>query len=426
MRRRIVLTTVLAALVAIGLFGVPLAVAVARYFVTAERAELERAADSYALDVSGDILRHRTPDRTPSTEDPTSVAVYSPQGALLAGSGPATLAQAGEAARADGVVTADTPDDLVVIVPIDDDGRVVALVRAATARTEVYWHTGLTWLGMAGLAVVALLSAYLVARRQARRLARPLEKLSATARNLGDGDFSIRADRAGIPEIDSVGESLDSTAVRLDDLLARERAFSADASHQLRTPLAGLRLQLEAALENPKADLRDVVKAGVAATGRLDRTVTDLLALARDTPPVRYATAAADELAAIELEWAPALAGHGRGLVLRVEPVVAGAQLSGPVVRQIMTVLLDNALRHGAGTVTVTARDAGDVLAVDVADEGEGIAPGTDVFHRRSPGARGTGIGLALARRLAEAEGGRLRVTRPRPAVFTLLLPLEP
>ncbi|MET7998082.1 HAMP domain-containing sensor histidine kinase [Amycolatopsis sp. NPDC005232] len=425
MRRRIVLTTLLAALVAIGLFGTPLAVAVARYFVTAERAELERAADSYALDVSGDILRHRAPDRMPTTEDPTAVAVYNPSGTLLAGTGPATLAEADKAAHSDGVVSADTADDLVVVIPIDDDGTVAALVRAATPRTEVYWHTGLTWLGMTGLAVVAFLSAYLVARRQARRLARPLEQLSATARDLGDGDFTIRAARAGIPEIDSVGESLDSTAVRLDDLLARERSFSADASHQLRTPLAGLRLQLEAALENPRADLRRVVEAGVATTGRLDRTVTDLLALARDTPPVRDATAVADELAAIEHEWYPTLADHNRSLVLTVEPVVAGARLSGPVLRQIMTVLLDNALRHGSGTISITARDAGEVLAVDVADEGEGIVNDTDVFSRRSAEARGTGIGLALARRLAEAEGGRLRLAKPRPAVFTLLLPLD-
>ncbi|QRP50179.1 histidine kinase dimerization/phospho-acceptor domain-containing protein [Amycolatopsis sp. FDAARGOS 1241] len=279
MRRRIVLTTAFAELVAIGLFGVPLAVAVARYYVTAERAELERAADSYALDVSGDVLRHRTPDRTPMTQDPTSAAVYGPGGARLAGGGPRTLAETGAA----GAVTADTGDDLVVIVPITDDGTVVAHVRAASARSEVYGHTGLTWLGMDGLAVVALLSAYLVARRQARRLARPLERLSATVRDLGDGDVGIRAGRAGIPEIDSVGESLDSTAERLDDLLARERAFSADASHQLRTPPAGLRLQLEAALENPHANLREVGAAGVATTGRLDRTVTDLLALARGT-----------------------------------------------------------------------------------------------------------------------------------------------
>ena len=425
MRRRIVATTLLAALVAIGLFGIPLAVAVSQYYVTAERAELERAADAYALDVSADILRHRAPDRMPATEDPTFVAVYTPAGAQLAGAGPQTLGNADDAVRAGGVVVADTDDELVVVVPISDDGTVVALVRAATARTEVFQHTVLTWLGMAGLAAVALLSAYVVARRQARRLARPLERLSATARDLGDGDFSIRAGRAGIPEIDSVGESLDSTAVRLDDLLARERAFSADASHQLRTPLAGLRLQLEAALEDPETDLREVVLAGIGTTGRLDRTVTDLLALARDTPPVRDAAAVGEELAAIEQEWAPAFAGRGRALVLTVEPAVADARLSGPVLRQIMTVLLDNAARHGGGTVTITVRDAGGALAVDVGDEGEGVESGTDVFSRRSPGAHGTGIGLALARRLAEAEGGRLRLGRLRPAVFTLLLPLE-
>ncbi|SEO76005.1 sensor histidine kinase [Amycolatopsis saalfeldensis] len=425
MRRRIVATTLLAALVAIGLFGIPLAVAVSQYYVTAERAELERAADGYALDVSADILRHRAPDRMPETEDPTFVAVYTAAGAQLAGAGPQTLDNADDAVRAGGVVVADTGDELVVVVPISDDGTVVALVRAATARTEVFQRTVLTWLGMAGLAAVALLSAYVVARRQSRRLARPLEQLSATARDLGDGDFSIRAGRAGIPEIDSVGESLDSTAVRLDDLLARERAFSADASHQLRTPLAGLRLQLEAALEDPGTDLREVVLAGIGTTGRLDRTVTDLLALARDTPPVRDAAAVGEELVAVEQEWAPAFSGRGRALVLTIEPAVAGARLSGPVLRQIMTVLLDNAARHGGGTVTITVRDAGGALAVDVGDEGEGVESGTDVFSRRSAGAHGTGIGLALARRLAEAEGGRLRLARLRPPVFTLLLPLE-
>ncbi|WP_239155172.1 ATP-binding protein [Amycolatopsis sp. FDAARGOS 1241] len=102
---------------------------------------------------------------------------------------------------------------------------------------------------------------------------------------------------------------------------------------------------------------------------------------------------------------------------MTVEPVVADARVSGAVLRQIMTVLLDNALRDGAGTVTVTARDAGDVLAVDVADEGEGIPVGTDVFDRRSPGARGTGIGLALAAGSRKPKaGGCASPTRARPS----------
>jgi signal transduction histidine kinase len=92
----------------------------------------------------------------------------------------------------------------------------------------------------------------------------------------------------------------------------------------------------------------------------------------------------------------------------------------------VVAVLLDNAVTHGAGTVTLSVRDAGGALAIDVADEGAG-PPDPDVaFARRSDGARGHGIGLSLARSLAEAEGGRLRISRPSPPVFSLLLPARP
>ncbi|WP_275295165.1 HAMP domain-containing sensor histidine kinase [Amycolatopsis sp. La24] len=425
MRRRIAVGTVLAALVAICLFGVPLAVAATRYFAATERAEVERAADAYAVDVSADVLRRRTPSPPADGEDPTELAVYRTSGELLAGAGPAVLDARDRAVAADEVRAADDPENLVVIVPISEDGAVAALVRAATPRTELYQRTAAVWAGMAGLAVVALLSAYLVARRQSRRLAQPLESLSATAARLGEGELTARTVRSGISEIDSVGESLDSTAGRLDDLLARERAFTADASHQLRTPLAAMRLQMELALEDPRSDLRATVETSLESLSRLDRTVTDLLALARDTPPVRDAAVARLQLAEIAREWTPVLARLGRDLTLSVEPAIAETRLSGSVLRQVLSVLLDNAARHGSGTVAVVARDAGGVLAVDVGDEGPGLPDGVDVFRRRAAGARGTGIGLALARRLAEVEGGRLRVNRPRPAVFTLLLPVQ-
>jgi len=88
--------------------------------------------------------------------------------------------------------------------------------------------------------------------------------------------------------------------------------------------------------------------------------------------------------------------------------------------------LLDNAAVHGRGAVTVSVRDAAGALAVDVADEGPGIeVADAELFVRRSSRAAGHGIGLALARSLAEAEGGRLRLTRPSPPTFTLLLPVQ-
>jgi signal transduction histidine kinase len=89
-------------------------------------------------------------------------------------------------------------------------------------------------------------------------------------------------------------------------------------------------------------------------------------------------------------------------------------------------VLLDNAATHGAGTVVLTVRDAGAALAVEVADEGPGPADVDGLFRRRTNGMNGHGIGLSLARGLAEAEGGRLGLSRARPPVFTLLLPAAP
>jgi signal transduction histidine kinase len=314
--------------------------------------------------------------------------------------------------------------DLVFATPVTDNGVLVGVVRAATPRTEFYLRTGLTWLAMLGLAVAALALTWLVARRMAARLAQPLEQLSAAARRLGEGDFTVRASRAGISEIDSVGRALDTTAQRIGAMLDRERSFSANASHQLRTPLTGLRLQLEAALETPDADLHAAIRGGIAEADRLERTIDDLLVLARDTGSGAE-TADLDELLTeIEEGWRGLLATRGRELrvVTRGAPA---PRASAAAIRQILTVLVDNAVTHGAGTVTVTARDAGDALAVDVADEGPGIDPAHEVFARRRDPDSGHGIGLALARSLAEAEGGRLWLSAPAPPTFTLLLPID-
>jgi signal transduction histidine kinase len=115
------------------------------------------------------------------------------------------------------------------------------------------------------------------------------------------------------------------------------------------------------------------------------------------------------------------LATQGRALRLDLQPDAPATGAAVAAVRQVLAVLLDNAARHGAGTVTLTVRDADGALAFDVADDGPGM---DDVVPPRGR-TGGHGIGLAPARRLAEAEGGRLWLSRPAPPVFTLLLPLR-
>jgi signal transduction histidine kinase len=424
MRRRLVRLTVAAAVLAVALFGLPLAVAVAQYAKASEIRDLERVAEATALAVAADVFEGNVPGGLPDQADDVELALYDHHGALVLGSGPPEPGPHVQQAMTAEVSAGEAHEGLVVAVPVTHDGEVIGVVRAATPALAVDRTVWLAWLAMAALAGAAVGAVYIVARRQARTIARPLEELSTAARRLGDGDFSVRAAPSAIPEIDSVGDSLNSTAKRLGDLVQRERSFSADASHQLRTPLAGLRLELEAAIDNPHADVTPSLISAITAVDRLEQTVEKLLALARDSrcdvEPIDV-HAVLDEL---ERDWYRHPSTVQRPLCITIDPDAPPVVASGTAVRQVLAVLLDNAAAHGDGTVTVTVRDAGEVLAIDVSDQGPGVAvPESDLFERRADTARGHGIGLALARSLAEAEGGRLRLTSAHPATFTLLLP---
>jgi signal transduction histidine kinase len=127
----------------------------------------------------------------------------------------------------------------------------------------------------------------------------------------------------------------------------------------------------------------------------------------------------------LEARWRGPLADLGRPLRMVVASASPVARASRPVLEEILSVLLENATLHGAGAVTLTVRDAAGWVAIDVADEGPGL-PGdpAEAFERRSGAVAGHGIGLALARSLAHAEGARLAVGRAGPGpVFTLTLP---
>jgi signal transduction histidine kinase len=294
---------------------------------------------------------------------------------------------------------------LTVAVPITDATGVTFAVRAATFPSEVYPGIALTWLGMIALEAVILTAIWQLARRQARGLARPVETLATAPARLGDGDFTVRAQPSGIPEIDTAATALNRAAARIADLVDRERAVTANASHQLRTPLAGLRLRLETALDTPGADFRTATHEAIAAQAHRTEPL-DIPALLNE----------------LEATWHGPLAEIGRALSVTADPLLRPSRVSTAAIRQILAVLIDNAARHGTGHISVHARETSDNVAIDVSDEGPG--PGIDhtgLFDH--PAVDGHGLGLPLARGLAEAEGGRLLLTPRAPTTFTLFLP---
>lgn len=418
MRTRIVGLALIAAAFSVVVFGVPLAIGLAQFAVSEEQTSLQRLAGFAARSVQADMSHDRVPTSLPDGPGDAAVALYDDEGERLLGTGPPQGDDPVEYVLS-GYRGQRPSDDLVAAVPVTDTDDIIGVVRAAAPVSSVYGKLVPIWLGMAALGGLVVVSAWLLARRLAGRLACPLDRLVADADRLGGGDFGIVSQTTGIAETDRASAALSRTARRLDDLLARERAFSAEASHQLRTPLAGLRLRLESALEQPERLTPSTVEDGLASIDRLERTIEELLALARErqTAPVELAEVAS-LFAECADEWGARLDQDGRSLRIHHPPDLPAPDASAAAVRQILAVLLDNACLHGAGTVTVSAREAGEnAIAIDVADEGEGI---------RATAMRGAqdsaGMGLPLAQRLAESEGGRLTVGTPA-SVVTLLLP---
>jgi signal transduction histidine kinase len=422
-KHRILVSIVGVAAVALLLLGVPLALSVERLFENEEILRLEREANESLRQIDPAALGpHDTIEL--HNDGPIRFAVYDAQGQRIAGSGPAHADQiVREGLRGD-VHDAHSNGQIVVAIPITGNERTVGAVRASRSSAVVASRTRRAWLVTALIALGALLVAALLARWQARRLTRPIDTLVESAERLGEGDFAVRNTPSGIEELDHVGSALDRTAVRLGELIARERAFSADASHQLRTPITGLRVRVETALSTPGADLRAALEDTLGPIDRLEATVDDLLALARDTHADRSPLDLPRLLHETEDGWHAKLAALGRPLRVEIEPDIAAPPLAEPAVRQILEVLLTNALDHGAGVVTLRARQGPGAVIIDVADEGTTYLDGSTIFDRRV--GRSTGIGLALARTLAEAEGGRLVLDRPGPhPVFRLILPVD-
>jgi signal transduction histidine kinase len=408
------------------LFAIPLGVAVRHAYTGQAVTALQRDATLVTTAVPDTIIADGGTFRLPP-ELPAGlvVGIYTPDGRKVQGAGPDTspiAAAAHDGRLHDAVETG----RLAVSAPVSSDQTVAAVVRVDVPNSTVTWRIRQAWLTMAALALVVLALAAALAGRLAKRVAAPLERLTETARALGAGDFGIQAERSGIREADAVADALDLTAQRLGALLDRERAFSTQVSHQLRTPLTALLLGLESALSRPGADLETAVHTAVRRAGQLENTIEDLLTLARDSRTNTEELSVPHLLADLEDRWHSTFTEQGRTLAFSAEDDLPTVRASAPAVRQILDVLTANALAHGTGRTTVAASDVGTGLALSVSDDGPGLIGDPEDLFAPHPGRDGThGIGLALARSLAEAEGGRLLVRRAAPSPeFSLLLPV--
>jgi signal transduction histidine kinase len=301
-------------------------------------------------------------------------------------------------------------------------------VTVQQPRSTVSEEIGRNLLVILAVALLAVLAAVGLAVRQAKRLASPLTDLAETAERLGSGDPRPRHRRYGVPELDRIADVLDASAERIGRMLTAERRLASDASHQLRTPLTALSMRLE---EIVATDDQETVKEEAAiALGQVERltdVVQRLLTNARDPRTGSAVYFDLDEVIKQQVEeWRPAYQSEGRTIVRSGTQALRAVGTPGAVA-QVLATLIENSLMHGAGTVGLRTRVTGNQAVVEVTDEGRGVPHdlGARVFERTVSGRNSTGLGLALARDLAEADGGRLELLQQRPPVFALFLARE-
>lgn len=259
----------------------------------------------------------------------------------------------------------------------------------------------------------------------ARSIAAPVEAVTAAARSLGAGDLSARANVRARGEVGELGRAFDEMAGRLEALVRGERELLANVSHELRTPLARMRVALELAAEGDRERARRHLAEIGADVAELDALVEDVLAAARlDARGAGAWPIARDplDLAAVAGDAARRFreAHPGRTLDVEIDPGAFDVTGDAALLRRLLAILLDNAVKYSdpPAPVGLAVRGSAGGAALEVTDRGIGVDPAdlprlfTPFFRTersRARGTSGTGLGLALARRIAEAHGGTIR-----------------
>lgn len=318
---------------------------------------------------------------------------------------------------------------LATSVPVLGQGRPVGAVRITQSVEAVDRAVRRAWVGLALIGLLVLGVGLLVGSVIAGGITRPLRRLDAAARRVAEGDLSARVGVEGGAELRSLARTFNVMTERLERLVRSQRMFVADASHQLRTPLTGVRLRLEA-LGGGRLDREAAadVEAALAEVDRLARMVGELLELSRAGEPdaAGERLSLADVAARAAVRWRATAEHRGQRVAADVEAAgEAPAWIAEGDADRIVDVLVENALHYSpAGAEVEVVALPG---AIEVRDRGAGLEPGEaeevfERFHRGSAGRQGlpgSGLGLPIARELARRWDGDVRL-RSRPGGGTV------
>ncbi len=439
-RRRLLAAFAYVLVLVIVALAVPLALSTDRRLDREVRAQAADGAQLVAASASGRLNRLSDLDALSARVARNlgaRVIIVGPKGMLLADSSrPGTrgvaygdrpeIAEALTGRTVQGRRRSETLDQelLYTAVPVIAAGKTVGAVRVTQSVDAIDREIRRDQYALIGVGLLALAFGLVVAWFVAGSLTRPLRRLAVTARRVGSGDLEARAVIEGSAEQREVARAFNTMADRLTNALEAQRAFVANASHQLRTPLTGLRLRIEAAdMATDDPAVREQLAAAEAETVRLARLVTNLLRLASaDAPappsePVDLAAAAHEA----EARWSGRAEQEGRHVSCAPDEPATGVGSSDDLATSLDN-LIENALEHSptGGNVTITWGSDGDEAFIAVLDEGPGISPedaavAFERFQRgaaRPVGRGGTGLGLAIVGALAERWGGSASLRR--------------
>ena len=295
--------------------------------------------------------------------------------------------------------------------------EVEGAVRVTQGLGQISGSVRRSMLGLAAIGVAGLVAGLLLALILAGGLSRPLRKLADSALALGGGDLSVRTGGIkGSREIEEVARSFDDMAERLEATVRAQREFAANASHQLRTPLTGIKLRLESAhAETSSAEVRRQLEAADKEVDRLSEIVQRLLTLSKQIEAGGPGAVDVDDaMRRAATRWGEKARAAGKELRVRGD---GGQAAAGAFeLDQILDNLIDNAISYAESPITIESGRLDGRLLVAVEDHGPGIHPDemdrvTERFYRgREAPSGGSGLGLAIVKELAERWGGTVSV----------------